>query len=64
MKLRIDEEVCTGHGRCYSLVPELFESDDYGHGLVVVPAPGEDLRDRARLAEQNCPERAITLEHD
>jgi ferredoxin len=64
MRLRIDEEACTGHGRCYSLVPELFEPDEYGHGVVTVPEPGEEMLERARLAEQNCPERAITLEVD
>jgi ferredoxin len=64
MKLTIDEEACTGHGRCYSLVPELFETDDYGHGVVLVPEPGDDMREKARLAVQNCPERAITLAED
>ena len=64
MKLHLDEERCTGHGRCYSLAPELFEDDpDDGHGIVrgdgTVPPEHEAA---ARLAVNNCPERAITLE--
>lgn len=62
MRLHIDEEACTGHGRCYSLVPELFDTDDYGHGVVLVEEPGADMKDKAMLAVHNCPERAITLE--
>lgn len=62
MKLRIDEDTCTGHGRCYALAPELFDADDYGHGRVTVDEVPADRLDQARLAVANCPERAITLE--
>ena len=63
MKVRIDEETCTGHGRCYTLSPELFDSDDFGHGVVLHPdgAPGDFLA-KAEMAAKNCPERAITVE--
>ncbi|HKA83898.1 MAG TPA: ferredoxin [Acidimicrobiales bacterium] len=63
MKVRIDAEMCTGHGRCYALAPEVFEPDDDGHGAVLhggeVVAGQEDA---ARRAANNCPERAITVE--
>jgi ferredoxin len=63
MKLRIDAEMCTGHGRCYALAPEVFEPDEDGHGVVLargdVPAGLEEV---ARRAANNCPERAITVE--
>lgn len=63
MKLHVDEDLCTGHGRCYALAPQLFEpNDDDGHGKVLgdgdVPAALEELAERA---VRNCPERAITL---
>jgi len=62
MKLRIDTARCQGHGRCYDLVPGLFDADDEGYGQVrgdgSVPPDGE--RD-ARLAVANCPEHAIEL---
>ena len=30
MKVIIDAETCNGHGRCYSLSPDVFDSDDEG----------------------------------
>ena len=63
MKVRVINEQCQGHGRCYSLAPELFESDDFGNSVVIgdgsVPAR---LEESARLAELNCPERAVVIE--
>jgi ferredoxin len=60
MKIRVDPDKCQGHARCYGLVPELFNIDDYGQSTVVgdgsVPA---DLEEKARLAIANCPEYAI-----
>lgn len=63
MRIVIDRERCTGHGRCYSLVPEVFEPDDNGYGEVGL-AGGElppDLEERARVGVANCPERAIEI---
>jgi ferredoxin len=63
VKVRVDDARCEGHGRCYSLAPELFDADDLGNGHEIGDgsvAPG--LEDKARLAVANCPERAITIE--
>lgn len=63
MKVRIDSELCQGHGRCYDLAPDLFTDDDEGYGQVVgsglVPVSAEE---DARKAGLNCPERAIELD--
>jgi len=63
VRVRIDQERCEGHGRCYALAPELFEPDELGNGQVIgdgaVPAGREDA---AHLAEANCPERAVLIE--
>ncbi|HET6774934.1 MAG TPA: ferredoxin [Acidimicrobiales bacterium] len=63
MRVHVDQEICQGHGRCYSLAPELFEPDEIGNGIEIgdgtVPA---GLEDAARKAALNCPERAITIE--
>ena len=65
MKIRVDAAKCQGHNRCYALAPDLFAVDDYGYATAVgdgeVPA---EMADRARLAVENCPEFAITLEAD
>ena len=31
MRIEVDVELCTGHGRCYSLAPEVYEADDEGY---------------------------------
>jgi ferredoxin len=60
MRIRVIEEKCTGHSRCYALAPELFSVDDYGLSSAVgdgsVPP---ELEAKARLAIANCPEYAI-----
>lgn len=61
MKIRIDADICTGHGRCYTLAPEVFDADDRGYGVVIAEEVGEELRQQATIGEQNCPERAITI---
>ena len=33
MRVAVDENVCTGQGRCYVLSPEIFSSDDEGFCL-------------------------------
>jgi ferredoxin len=63
MKVHVDEHRCEGHGRCYSVAPELFDADELGNGREIgdgTVAPG--LEHKARLAVANCPEQAITLE--
>jgi ferredoxin len=62
MKVQINSDKCQGHGRCYDLAPGLFGDDEQGYGTVLgdgkVPA---DLEHDARLAELNCPERAVDV---
>jgi ferredoxin len=63
MKIVLDLSKCQGHGRCYSLAPELFESDAEGNSVLLVDGevPAE-LVDAAVLAADNCPEFAIEIE--
>ena len=62
MKVAVDSEKCQGHNRCYALAPGLFKVDEYGYasprGDGTVP---EDLKEKARLAVANCPEKAISI---
>jgi ferredoxin len=63
MRVAIDESRCQGHGRCFSIAPELFESDDLGNGVVIgdgIVAPDQERH--ARLAVANCPEGAVSIE--
>ncbi len=61
MRIEIDDDRCTGHGRCYSLAPDLFDCDERGYGTVLHPEVPGGLEEQARAAVANCPERAITL---
>ena len=62
MKIRIDSDTCTGHGRCYSLAPALFEPDDEGVGQVIDEEVPPEREEDARRAFASCPERAVVLE--
>jgi ferredoxin len=63
MKIVFDADKCQGHGRCYALAPELFESDDEGQSVLLVPGQiPPALEDAAILAVDNCPEFAIEIE--
>jgi ferredoxin len=57
----IDRTKCSGHGRCYSVAPEVFESDDEGFGVVRGAELPEALVPAAERAAANCPERAIEV---
>jgi ferredoxin len=63
MRTRIDSEKCQGHGRCYTLAPEVFGEDDEGNGTVLLSGTltAEQLS-AAQLAEANCPESAVIIE--
>lgn len=64
MKVKIDEELCSGHGRCAHYAPEVYKLDDRdGYNAdrgstITVPAGQED---NAKLGIKSCPERAITI---
>jgi ferredoxin len=61
MKLSVDLELCTGHGRCYELAPELFDDDESGYCVLLLSEVPADLERQARRAEGNCPEGAIRV---
>lgn len=63
MRIHLDAEKCQGHGRCYSLSPELFEADEEGNAVLLVTGDvPADLERKARLAMDNCPEFAIDVD--
>jgi ferredoxin len=67
VKLRVDPERCTGHGRCYALAPDIYSADEFGHceiRVTEIDAANRAQVDQARLGVDNCPEQAITLEAD
>ena len=61
MKVEVDRERCQGHGRCYVLAPEVFESDDDGYGFAISAEVAPQFAEAARKGAGNCPEDAITI---
>jgi ferredoxin len=61
LKVVIDMERCSGHGRCYTLAPEVFEADDEGKAVLKYSDTSVALRDKAEIGVVNCPERAISV---
>ena len=57
----LDRAACTGHGRCYTVAPELFRDDEQGFGVVTIPTIAGDRLAEANQAVAACPERAITV---
>jgi ferredoxin len=64
MKVQVDDSKCTGHGRCYTLVPDIFEDDDQGHSVVTQPLVEGVLREQALRAQRTCPEGAVLVSED
>jgi ferredoxin len=62
VKVSVTRPPCTGHGRCYSLAPEVYSPDDEGYALIERPDVPPALEAQARLGAGNCPEDAITVE--
>jgi len=63
MRIILDSEKCQGHGRCYALAPDLFDTDDEGYAVLLATGEvPEGQEANATLAADNCPEYAITIE--
>jgi ferredoxin len=60
----VDENRCTGHGRCYTIAPGVYTPDEDGlnadRGKTVTVATGQE--EEAELGARACPERAVTIE--
>ena len=64
MRIRLDRETCTGHGRCYVLAPDVYDADDGGYCLPLFERIPEQLAEQAKRAALNCPEDALTVVED
>ena len=62
MRLRLDAQRCQGHGRCYTLAPDLFDADEVGHCVLLVEDVPADKESDARNGVDNCPEQALSIE--
>ena len=63
MKIRLDTERCTGHGRCYVLAPEVFDEDDRGRCVLKFETVPAELSESARTGVESCPEHALETDN-
>ena len=61
MRIRLDRALCTGHGRCYTLAPQVFTADDDGYCEDPAGEVALQQEAAARVAVESCPEGAITI---
>ena len=63
MKVRIDEELCTGCEECVDAVPDVFEMNEDGElAKVKVETVPADLEDAVQETADDCPAEAIIIE--
>lgn len=63
MKYCVDEARCTGHGRCYTIAPEVYSADEDGFNAVrgTATAVAPEQEGAAELGARACPEQAIEI---
>ena len=64
VKVVVDFDECASNAVCMGILPEVFEVRDDGFLYVLQENPPAELYDKVRMAANNCPTGAITLEED
>lgn len=63
MRVSVDNDLCSGHARCWAVAPDIFTIDDDGYSNIGVGRevpPGHE--DEARRGVAACPERALRID--
>jgi len=66
IRILVDFDLCTGHGRCYNTSPDLLTEDEEGFVSTrwEPTTAADDRLGEAERAAAACPERAIRVEQD
>ena len=65
MRIKVDYDLCQGHGACRGEAPEVFDVDRERQQVVVlVERPPEALHEKVRRAARYCPTFALSIEED
>lgn len=63
LQISVSPDLCSGHGRCYDVSPEVFHADEEGYcaeqGTEFTVSIGQE--EPARRGAAACPEAAITI---
>jgi len=64
-RVRVDEDLCQGHGVCVEEASMAFAMDRERQKVKLLEAnPEKEVRQRVRLAVEHCPTRALSIEED
>ena len=61
MKIVVDYDLCEANALCMEAAPEVFRVEEDDTLTVLIPEPGEELRQKVEEAVRLCPRQAITL---
>ncbi|MFT5442715.1 MAG: sterol 14-demethylase [Myxococcota bacterium] len=62
-KVRVDFDLCQGHGVCATEAPDVFRVEHESNKVVLLnEAPGAEAKERVALAINHCPSRALRFE--
>ena len=61
MRIELDRDRCSGHGRCYTVGAPFYEPDDEGYCAPLPDHVPVELEEAALRGARNCPERALTV---
>ena len=65
MRIRVDFDLCQGHGVCRNEAPLVFGLDPERQQVVLLDErPPEALRAQVEAAVRHCPTRAISIVED
>ena len=64
LRIRVDRDLCQGHGVCAGEAPELFAVGKDQKVILKVARPPVELHDKARAAAKFCPTRTIRIEEE
>jgi ferredoxin len=65
VKVRVDPDLCQGHGVCVQEAPTVFALDPGTNQVLLLDErPDEALRAAVEAAVQYCPTRALSVEDD
>lgn len=62
MKVTVDKDLCTGCGLCEGTAPDVFSLANEPYAEVILDPIPEELWEDVRMAAEDCPEGAITVE--
>jgi ferredoxin len=61
MEVRVDLDLCQGHGVCESEAPSVFELAKNSQVTILNAHPAEDLRGEVETAVRYCPTSALRI---